>query len=91
MCVEHFPYKSIRYRSLGKILPSQLYSFKIIREAILARKQIVVMRSERVWLESVPPLKMYPYIRLSNDQNPYFSRTQMTSQQFDALCRSLRL
>ena len=38
MCVEHFPYKSIRYRSLGRILPSQQYSFKIVREAILARR-----------------------------------------------------
>ena len=42
-------------------------------------------------MESVPELKAYPYIRLSNNQNPYFSRTQMTGEQFDSLCRVLSM
>ena len=46
MCVRHFAYKSIRYRSLGTVLPSQHYSFNIVRQAISTGKQIVVMRSE---------------------------------------------
>ncbi len=47
------------------------------------------MRSERVWLESVPELTDYPYVRLSNHQNPYFSRTQMTAEQFERVCSIL--
>jgi hypothetical protein len=90
MCVEHFPYKSVRYGSLGTILPSQRYSFWIVQEAIRAGKQIVVMRSERVWLQSVPEMREYPYIRLSNNRNPYFSRTQMTAEEFGRLCEALR-
>jgi hypothetical protein len=47
------------------------------------------MRSERVWLESVPELRSYPYVRLSNNQNPYFSRAQISSEQFDRLVTAL--
>jgi len=90
MCVEHFPYKSVSYGSLGVTLPSQHYSFEIVRYAIREKKEIVLMRSERVWLESVPELRNYPYIRLSNNQNPYFSRSQMTSEQFERLSAALR-
>jgi hypothetical protein len=43
------------------------------------------MRSERVWLEAVPELRGYPYIRLSNNQQPYLSRAQMTPVQFQNL------
>ncbi|HYN10603.1 MAG TPA: hypothetical protein VES67_24680 [Vicinamibacterales bacterium] len=90
MCVEHFPYKSRRYASLGSELPSQRYSFEIVREAIRQTKPIVIMRSERVWLGSVPELREYSYIRLSNHQNPYFSRSQMTGEQFARLCEALQ-
>jgi hypothetical protein len=89
MCVEHFPYKSERYAPSGASLPSQRYSFDLVRDAIRRRKQIVVMRSERIWLLSVPELGSYPYVRLSNHQNPHLSRAQMTATQFDALCKAL--
>jgi hypothetical protein len=81
MCVEHFPYKSWRYAPLGAVLPSQRYSFDLVSDAIRRRKQIVVMRSERIWLSSVPELQSYPYVRLSNHQNPHLSRAQMTADQ----------
>ena len=90
MCIEHFPYKSVAYRPLGVTLPSQEYSFNLVREAVRRRKQIVLMRSERIWLHSVAELTGYPYIRLSNNQNPYLSRSQMAADQFDALCAAIR-
>ena len=90
MCVEHFPYKSISYRPLGATLPSQQFSLELVRDAMQRRKQLVVMRSERVWLESLPELRDYPYIRLSNHQNPYLSRAQMTEEQFARLVDTLR-
>lgn len=79
MCVEHFAYKSERYAPLGASLPSQRYAFDLVRDAIRRRKQIVVMRSERIWLSSVPELRSYSYVRLSNHQNPHLSRAQMTA------------
>jgi hypothetical protein len=89
MCIEHFPYKSARYAPLGVTLASQTFSFELLREAMAARKQVVIMRSERIWLESVPELRAYPYIRLRNHQNPYLSRAQMTPEQFKALLGAL--
>jgi hypothetical protein len=47
------------------------------------------MRSERIWLESVPELRQHAYIRLSNHQNPYLSRAQMTEEQFSCLTAAL--
>ena len=44
MCIEHFPYKSVSYRPLGVTLPSQHYSFGLVRDAIRQGKQVVVMR-----------------------------------------------
>ena len=90
ICVEHFAYKSARYRPLGVTLPSQQYSFELVRTAIIDRKQIVVMRSHREWLKSVPELRSYPYIRLTNPRNPYFSRRQMTEDEFGRLVAALR-
>ncbi len=90
MCIEHFPYKSKSYRPLGETLPSQHYSFDLVREAIRLGKAIVVMRSERVWLESVPELRESRYIRLSNHQNPYFSRAQMSPEAFGRLTTALK-
>jgi hypothetical protein len=90
MCIEHFPYKSKSYRSLKETLPSQHYSFDLVREAIRLGKEIVVMRSERVWLESVPELRGSGYVRLSNHQNPYFSRAQMAPASFERLVAALK-
>ena len=89
MCLEHFPYKSVRYQPLGVTLQSQQFTFELLRDAMRQGKQVVVMRSERIWLESVPELKAYPYIRLSNHQNPYLSRAQMSEQQFRQLASAL--
>jgi hypothetical protein len=75
---------------LGATLPSQEYSFDIVRQAMRRGKQIVVMRSDRSWLESLPEMSSYPYIRLSNHQNPYLSRAQMSEEQFGRLVMALR-
>ena len=65
ICLEHFRCKSVRYQPLGETLPSQEFTFELLRDAMRSGKQVVVMRSERIWLESVPELREYPCIRLS--------------------------
>ena len=70
-------------------LPSQEFTFEQLRDAMRRGKQVVVMRSERIWLESVPELKAYSYIRLSNHQNPYLNRAQMTEEQFGRVVAAL--
>jgi len=80
--------KSTKYRPLGVTLPSQRYSFDIVRQAIARGQEIVVMRSRRLWIEAVPELERYPFI-LSNNQNPHLSPTQLGDAQFERLARAL--
>ncbi|MGI4788384.1 MAG: hypothetical protein ACRYFS_05985 [Janthinobacterium lividum] len=81
-CIQFFPYCSARYKELPKILPSQEYSFGLVRQAIKDKKEIVLMRSRAMWLAAVPELKDYPYIELRFPRNPYIDRKHMTEEQF---------
>lgn len=84
-CVQFFPYCSKSYKSLPQRVPSQEYSFSLVRQAIQAGKPIVVMRSREIWLRSVPELRNYPYIELKYPRNPYIDRKHMTDAQFEQL------
>lgn len=59
-CVEYFPYHSKRYRSIGRILESQRYSFHLVVKALHRNSLVVIMRSRRLWMEAVPELASYP-------------------------------
>lgn len=74
MCIELFSYHSIRYKHNKQYLPSQQYSFWLVREAMRLNKTIVIMRAKSKWLEAVPKLSKYSYYELSNPQRVYVSR-----------------
>lgn len=84
-CVQSFPYCSKRYKALPQRVPSQEYSFSLVRQAIKAGKLIVIMRSRKIWLQCVPELVNYPYIELKHPRNPYINRGHMTDSQFEQL------
>jgi len=74
-CVEYFPYHSLKYRDLGRILDSQRYSFRLVEQAIARHALIIVMRSRKLWFEQVPRLRMYDRLHVcTNPQRPYISR-----------------
>ena len=73
MVVEYFPYHSVKYRHINSYTPSQRFSFEIVKEAILRKKTIIIMRSKTLWLEAAPELKDYPYMTLSSAQNVIIS------------------
>lgn len=77
MIIEYMPYHSKTYHPNKLLLPSQQYSFSLVRRAITMGKQIVIMRNVREWLLAVPELADYPYIRL-NSQRPRITRGNMT-------------
>jgi len=77
LCVEFFPYHSTRYKRLGHTLPSQEYSFRLVREAITRNAIIVVIRAERRWLEHVPELNRYAFFTVINKQNPAISERNL--------------
>ena len=84
-CVQSFPYCSKRYKALPQRVPSQEYSFSLVRQAIEKGKPIVIMRSREIWFRYVPELRNYPYIELKYPRTPYLDCKHMTEVQFEDL------
>ena len=76
---------ALRAISRGAPQPAK-HTLALVLDAMRQGKHIVVMRSERTWIDAIPEMRGYPYIRLRHHQNPYFSRAQMTSEQFQRMC-----
>ena len=57
------------------MLPSQEYSFQLVREAVLRGATIVIMRSETRWMRTIAELNGYQRaLPLSNPQAPFISQ-----------------
>lgn len=54
--VEYFPYPSSEFNHSQLRLPSQEYTFNIVREAIKRKAIIIVTRGLKIWLGAVPEL-----------------------------------
>lgn len=63
-CVQWFPYHSPTFGHLGLTLPSQHYAFRLVAESVRRGCLIVILRSKRLWLESVPDLESAPCLQL---------------------------
>jgi len=59
LCVEYFPYHSDQFSGRTPVVPSQQYSFALVRDAIARNAVIVVMRAIARWLAAVPELASY--------------------------------
>jgi len=73
-CVEFFPYHSIKFGYHNLHLPSQEYSFYLVRQAMARNAVIILMRSRNLWLSAIPELADYPLLfSLLSVQNPTIS------------------
>lgn len=69
-CVEYFPYHSTRFAHRKLSVPSQQYSFALVRSAVARGAVIVIMRSEKLWRAALPELEHYRRCyALQNPQN----------------------
>lgn len=59
LTVEFHGYRSRESRAIPVTLPSQLYGFHLVREAISRRAVVVVARGRRYWEVAVPELHGY--------------------------------
>lgn len=87
-CIEFFPYHSQNYRSIYPPLSSQLYGFHLVREAVKRGAMIIVMRSQKNWLEQVPELRSHNFYTLSSVRNPTISPNNLRNG-FSELVRLL--
>jgi hypothetical protein len=89
MCIEYFPYHSVTYKNLKNVMPSQSYSFSLVRQAISENKMIIIMRSKKLWLETVPELTNYPFLELNSSQNVIISPRNLGEDNYLKLLSAL--
>jgi hypothetical protein len=74
LCVEYFPYHSRKFNHQKLRVPSQEYSFLLVREAIRREAVILLMRGKKFWCREIDELNSYPGLYISNSpQNPAIS------------------
>jgi len=74
LCVELFPYHSRKFHLARLRVPSQQYSFSLVRRAIGRGAVILQLRGHEHWLDHVPELETYPQVYTANSvQNPAIS------------------
>lgn len=88
-CVEWFPYHSATFRRLSTTLPSQLFGFALVRHAIRRGACIVVMRSRRLWQESVPELNACDPIELRVPRSAFVTPSNVGEHGFQRVCDAL--
>jgi hypothetical protein len=72
--IAYFPYPSRRFGHRWLDLPSQQYTFRLVREAMDRQAVIVFMRRDDMWKEAVPQLKQYDRLfQVKNVRNPAVS------------------
>ena len=73
LCVEYFPYHSKAYDRGAPLVPSQEYSFDLVRAAIRRSAVIISMRAADLWLAAVPELAGANMYRLNSSQSIYLT------------------
>lgn len=62
LCVEYFPYHSQKLGHFELRLPSQEYSFQLVRQSLERNSVIILMRSRKLWLSIIPELEYYLFL-----------------------------
>lgn len=89
-CVQYFPYHSDSFTAATPRVPSQEYSFHLVRQAIQRGAEIVILRSARLWLSAVPELTNYRRVhRGTNPRAVFVSRGNLKSS-YDVIAERVR-
>jgi hypothetical protein len=88
---EFFPYHSRSWKNLNKTLPSQEYTFNLIRDAMKRNVKIVLIRFAKPWFNAIPELETYKYVlRTKNPQSAFISPGNIADNRFDELVDVLK-
>ena len=87
--LQYFPYHSKNYKSINQVLDSQKYTFQLLRGAISNNKMIIILRSEKLWLEAVPELNGN-YSKLNSYQNVIISENNLGKSDFEKLIKLIK-
>jgi hypothetical protein len=93
MSIEYFPYASARFDHAHLRLPSQEYTFALVRAALAADALFVVTRGLDLWIGAVPQLRAHLHkrvFRTRNRQRAFVSAGNLLGDSaFDMLCERL--
>jgi hypothetical protein len=90
--VVYFPYASERLGRKPPDLPSQEFSFGLVRAAVQRRAIVIVMRKGKLrwWKDKVKELNGYDgLVLLANPQNPTISRGNCCKTDFDKVVAAI--
>ena len=80
LCVQYIGYHSRVFGSRSVQLPSQQYSFHLVRSALQRNALVVCLRSWNLWRAAIPELTAYPAVhRVRNARNPVLSAANVPS------------
>jgi hypothetical protein len=82
MIVQYFPYQSREYRPLPEPLPSQRFTFGIVRRACEQGQLMVVLCGERYWLRAVPQLSKHGYVMARSPLSGHVSPGNLGEEEF---------
>lgn len=86
--VEFFPYRSIKFYHGALRIPSQNYTFALVRERLVSGAIIIIMRGYRLWVAEIPELETHmnqTVFRTKNPQCTYITRGNLTDGLFDKI------
>jgi len=92
LSIEYFPYPSARFGHTGLRLPSQAYTFGLVRRGLSLGSLFVIMRGAALWYGAVPEL----YSQLDttvfpskNRQRAFITAGNLPEKVFDRLCAAI--
>ena len=90
MSVEFVGYHSRSYSPIPVTLPSQHYSFWLVRRAIARGSIVVIAKGERQWKIAVPELDGYERtFVLSNPRSSYLTAAVLGKRRFEAVVAAM--
>ncbi|MFH1792688.1 MAG: hypothetical protein ABH819_03590 [Patescibacteria group bacterium] len=90
MCLQYIGYHSKTFKNPPCLLPSQKYTFSLLKQFMKENKTIIVMRSKKLWIQAVPELDNYPYIELKNYRMPFLTENNVKKGDFQLLIKALQ-
>jgi hypothetical protein len=87
-CLQYAPYHSERFKK-PKLLPTQSFTKCLLENHIKKGLPIVIMRSNKIWVDLVPELNNYDAFKLRNPRNPTLSSKNMGEANFRKLVKTI--
>lgn len=92
LSIEYFPYHSVSFAHSHVRLPSQQFSFDLVRKAIARDSEIIVARGFDSWVGAVPELAAYSRVcKLNSAQKSAMSANNLGPENFSRIVHTLSL